>query len=68
MVGDFYLFSRLKSLGGTHLSVPLVEANTLNLSIRETLINISKEKMKHFFVKNYLFKTRIFVFGNFYTF
>lgn len=39
-VGDFYLFNRLKNMGSSQLSTPLIEANSLDLPMRETHINI----------------------------
>ncbi len=42
LVGDFYLFSRLKNMGKSHLRAPLVEANALNLPMTDTQIKISK--------------------------
>lgn len=39
-VGDFYLFSRLKNMGRPHLNAPLVEANALDLHMRDTQIRI----------------------------
>lgn len=41
LVGDFYLFSRLKNMGKSCLNVPLVEANALDLPMRDTQIKIT---------------------------
>jgi len=46
IVGDFYLFSRLKNLGRPNLNKPLIKANTLDLGMRETEINILPDGIK----------------------
>lgn len=46
LVGDFYLFSRLKHLGRPSLKTPLIKANTLELSMRDTEIHILQDGIK----------------------
>jgi hypothetical protein len=46
LVGDFYLFCRLKNLGRPNLYKPLVKANALNLPMRDTEISILPDGMK----------------------
>lgn len=41
LVGDYYLFSRLKQMGKSHLAVPLIEANALDLPMRDTQIQLT---------------------------
>ena len=46
IVGDFYLFNRLKNLGRANLAKPLVEVNTFDLRMRETEITILSDGIK----------------------
>ena len=41
-VGDWYLFSRLKNLARPSLAQPLLSLNALNLSMRETEVEITE--------------------------
>jgi hypothetical protein len=40
LVGDFYLFSRLRTMGRSELCRPLIKTNALNLPLRETKVTI----------------------------
>ncbi len=46
VVGDVYLFSRLKALGRPNLCQPLVKLNAFDLPIRETKVNILPSGIK----------------------
>ena len=46
LVGDFYLFSRLKGMGRPELCRPLIKANAQNLPLRETKVTILPDGVK----------------------
>lgn len=46
LVGDFYLFCRLKNLGRPNLRRPLIEVNAFDLPIRDTKVTILPDGIK----------------------
>jgi hypothetical protein len=46
LVGDFYLFNRLKEMGRPELRRPLITANALNLPLRETQVAIMSDGVR----------------------